>query len=415
MARGGHRVASAATKAKISASLRGNKNAYRGGPKKRLTAREKVANINARTKANKVNLSDAQIRQRSAVAKRLRARARIEEANGNPLNSKGIPKPSTIEKRDVEVKENVNRAKNKVPGLEQKFTRNGRGKQQANSTTAARAAKARGQNGAMTMGHLTAVDRRISNARANNRITVDQAVQARQEVRRRMQERVSRDTAKRVAAMNNGDSNFTRTTKPGATIGKTRNSAAMKARVTEMNNEQIAGLNSQIVAIERSIQSGAVSRQRGQAEQLQLSDKIKNLRQHNADIAQLGKRKKADRTANSKDVDPRVKSTAKPRPLPKASGTPEESVRRAYNKLVSEPEGFVRLSKLKPMLRGSAEEQNNTLLSMTRSGMVHLVQQANTKGLTPDDHFHAIKIGSESKHLIAIEDVYSPKPLPRAE
>jgi hypothetical protein len=315
MARGGHRVLSAGTKAKISASLRGNKNAYRGGPKKRLTSREKVANINARTKQNKVNLSDAQIRQRSAVAKRLRARARIEEANGNPLNSKGIPKPSTIEKRDVEVKENVARAKNKVPGLEQKFTRNGTGKQQASSTTAKRAARARTPLSATSMGHMNAVQQRLNGAEKSGRISSSQNKAARAELSNRVQTRVSRDTAKRVAAMKNGDSNFTRTTKPGATVGKTRNSAAMKARVIDMNNEQIAGLNNQIVAIEKSIQSGAVSRQRGQAEQLQLSDKIKNLHQHNADIAQMGKRNKADRTANSKDADPRVKSTAKPAPM----------------------------------------------------------------------------------------------------
>jgi hypothetical protein len=87
-------MVSLATKAKIAASLRGNKNAYRGGPKKRLSHREKVANINARTKANKANLSDAQIRQRSAVAKRLRARARAEEAGISPRHSKPIPSPA---------------------------------------------------------------------------------------------------------------------------------------------------------------------------------------------------------------------------------------------------------------------------------------------------------------------------------
>jgi len=111
---------SLATKAKIAASLRGNKNAFRGGPKKRLSNREKVANINARTKANKLNLSDAQLRQRAAVAKRLRARARAEEAGIKPNHAKPIPTTTTIAKRNVEVKENVAIAKHKIAPVETK-------------------------------------------------------------------------------------------------------------------------------------------------------------------------------------------------------------------------------------------------------------------------------------------------------
>jgi hypothetical protein len=79
---------SAATKAKISASLRGNKNAFQGGPKK-LTAREKVANINARNKG----LSPEQSARRTAVAKKLRAQARREEALGTDRGPAGhLPK-----------------------------------------------------------------------------------------------------------------------------------------------------------------------------------------------------------------------------------------------------------------------------------------------------------------------------------
>lgn len=80
------RSLSAATRLKISRSLRGNKNAFSGGPKKKLSTRDKIANINAATKAKKANLSSDQIARRQSVAKRLRAQARREEAlgGGNP-------------------------------------------------------------------------------------------------------------------------------------------------------------------------------------------------------------------------------------------------------------------------------------------------------------------------------------------
>jgi hypothetical protein len=87
---------SAATKLKISRALRGNKNAFSGGSKRKLSTREKIANINANTKAKKANLSSDQIARRQSVAKRLRAQARREEALGGgvpaqlPVNSEKV-------------------------------------------------------------------------------------------------------------------------------------------------------------------------------------------------------------------------------------------------------------------------------------------------------------------------------------
>lgn len=82
---------SAATKLKIARSLKGNKNAFRGGPKKSgLSTRQKIANINAATKAKKANLSSDQIARRQAVAKRLRAQARREEALGGGQATKMV-------------------------------------------------------------------------------------------------------------------------------------------------------------------------------------------------------------------------------------------------------------------------------------------------------------------------------------
>lgn len=75
---------SAVTKAKISAALVGNKNAFQGGPKQRIDKRTQVSNINARTKAKVAAglLTPEQAARRQAVAKRLRHQARRDEALG---------------------------------------------------------------------------------------------------------------------------------------------------------------------------------------------------------------------------------------------------------------------------------------------------------------------------------------------
>ena len=41
---------------------------------------------------------------------------------------------------------------------------------------------------------------------------------------------------------------------------------------------------------------------------------------------------------------------------------------------------------------------------MSGTGLVHLAQSTNTKALTAADHAAAIRIGSEDKHLVAIEE-----------
>ena len=75
---------SAVTRAKISAALVGNKNAFQGGPKQKISKRTQVSNINSRTreKAAAGLLTADQVARRQAVAKRLRHQARREEALG---------------------------------------------------------------------------------------------------------------------------------------------------------------------------------------------------------------------------------------------------------------------------------------------------------------------------------------------
>jgi hypothetical protein len=118
----GRRILSAATKAKISASLKGNKNAYSGGPKrvnkprKPLSTRQKVANINAAAKKKKMTLSPDQIERRRKVAQRLRGIARQEEAGISPAHSKPIPKPNRPDPADTEREEIRVRVRGQIKG-----------------------------------------------------------------------------------------------------------------------------------------------------------------------------------------------------------------------------------------------------------------------------------------------------------
>jgi hypothetical protein len=121
---------SLATRLKIAASLKGNKNAYRGGPKARLSTRDKVANINAMAK--RPGLSAEQKSRRAKVAMRLRAQARKEEALGgaNRPAHAGVANKTPQMKHDAirsagripNVKnETVSNAPNKLPPVPQKL------------------------------------------------------------------------------------------------------------------------------------------------------------------------------------------------------------------------------------------------------------------------------------------------------
>lgn len=83
----------------------------------------------------------------------------------------------------------------------------------------------------------------------------------------------------------------------------------------------------------------------------------------------------------------------------------EDLIRVAYGELSVRPQDFVRLAKLRPKLDGAnKDEVDRVLLAMTRTGLVHLAPDSNRKALTDADHTAAIRIGSEDKHLVAIEE-----------
>ncbi len=82
----------------------------------------------------------------------------------------------------------------------------------------------------------------------------------------------------------------------------------------------------------------------------------------------------------------------------------ESMIRGAYRKLSQRPQEFVRLATLRPQLDGfGRDDVDRVLLAMSRTGLVHLASDSNRKALTEEDREAAIQIGSEAKHLVAIE------------
>ncbi|GAB3479638.1 hypothetical protein [Amycolatopsis cihanbeyliensis] len=89
------------------------------------------------------------------------------------------------------------------------------------------------------------------------------------------------------------------------------------------------------------------------------------------------------------------------------AGGLESRLLDAYTELASKPQDWIRLVRLREALGNPDHaELDQLLLSMTRTGLVHLAPDSNRKTLTDADHTAAIRIGSEHKHLIAIEPDY---------
>lgn len=83
----------------------------------------------------------------------------------------------------------------------------------------------------------------------------------------------------------------------------------------------------------------------------------------------------------------------------------ESMIRQVYGELSIKPQDWVRLARLRPKLDGADRtDVDRVLLTMTKTGTVHLAPSSNRKALTAADHEAAIRIGSEDKHLLAIEE-----------
>lgn len=86
-------------------------------------------------------------------------------------------------------------------------------------------------------------------------------------------------------------------------------------------------------------------------------------------------------------------------------GSLEELIRDLYRELSVKSQDWVRLAKIRPQTAGIDRKAIDTvLLEMLRTERVHLAPDSNRKVLTDEDHQAAIRIGSEDKHLLAIEE-----------
>ncbi|OLF12434.1 hypothetical protein BLA60_10140 [Actinophytocola xinjiangensis] len=83
----------------------------------------------------------------------------------------------------------------------------------------------------------------------------------------------------------------------------------------------------------------------------------------------------------------------------------EKLIREVYRELSIKPQDWVRLARIRPELNGADHtEVDETLLTMIKTGTVHLAPQSDRKALTDEDHAAAIRVGSQDKHLLAIEE-----------
>ncbi|TDC06635.1 hypothetical protein E1267_15650 [Nonomuraea longispora] len=80
------------------------------------------------------------------------------------------------------------------------------------------------------------------------------------------------------------------------------------------------------------------------------------------------------------------------------------TIREAYWRLAREPQDWVLLTRLRPLLGDApTDEVDETLRRMELLPDVHLVPQADQKTLTDDDRKAAVLVNGVSKHLLAIE------------
>jgi hypothetical protein len=82
----------------------------------------------------------------------------------------------------------------------------------------------------------------------------------------------------------------------------------------------------------------------------------------------------------------------------------ETLIRIAYLDLSVKPQDWVRLARLRPKVDADKTDVDEVLLRMVKAGEAHLAPDSNRKVLTAADHAAAIRVGSEDKHLMAIEE-----------
>ncbi|RBQ17196.1 hypothetical protein DP939_26900 [Spongiactinospora rosea] len=87
-----------------------------------------------------------------------------------------------------------------------------------------------------------------------------------------------------------------------------------------------------------------------------------------------------------------------------ASADLTQSIRDAYWRLAREPQDWVLLTELRPLLGDAPRDQvDEALRLLGQVSGVHFTPEADQKTLSEDDRRAAVFIGGESKHLLAIE------------
>jgi hypothetical protein len=83
----------------------------------------------------------------------------------------------------------------------------------------------------------------------------------------------------------------------------------------------------------------------------------------------------------------------------------ESLIRSVYTDLADGPSDYVRLAEIRPKLNGAnKDEVDQKLVEMMNGGLVDLAPDSNRRGLTDADHAAAIRVGTEDKHFMAIEE-----------
>lgn len=83
----------------------------------------------------------------------------------------------------------------------------------------------------------------------------------------------------------------------------------------------------------------------------------------------------------------------------------ESQIRTEYRELRRKPQDWVRLADLRARLNGADRDTvDRVLLAMTKTRRVHLAPDSDQRAVTDADRAAAIRIGSEDKHLVAIEE-----------
>lgn len=122
-----------------------------------------------------------------------------------------------------------------------------------------------------------------------------------------------------------------------------------------------------------------------------------------------GARRRATEAPDWRDSDPPVA-----RPLSDAARQfqAEFAMTTAVFELASEPGAWVRLSKVREVMRQrgySRREQDAALVGLSPRADVRIVPIANLKSLSDDDRRAAVRMGGELKHAIAIHLVWRKK------